>query len=161
VRISQGGDRWVHRASLCEIVGEWMAERDLAEVGEAFEKARCAVGPYQTFKQLVAEDPRASTANPMFAEVEHPGLGSFLTAGSPLPFQRSGAGATRPAPRWASTPKRCCESSACRQIRQCNGQLSRPCRPGSTFCSRPPSACCPRNDLLAFAEELEAMPGPQ
>jgi 2-methylfumaryl-CoA isomerase len=91
-------DRWVHRASLCEGLAKWMAERDLAEVGEAFERHGVLWGPYQTFKQLVAEDPRASTANPMFAEVEHPGLGSFLTAGSPLRFSAAAQVPPRPAP---------------------------------------------------------------
>ena len=91
-------DRWVHRASLCEMLAEWMAERDLAEVGEAFERHGVLWGPYQTFKQLVTEDPRASTANPMFAEVEHPGLGSILTAGSPLRFSAAAPVPPRPAP---------------------------------------------------------------
>jgi 2-methylfumaryl-CoA isomerase len=91
-------DRWVHRAPLCEMLAEWMAERDLAEVGEAFERHGVLWGPYQTFKQLVTEDPRASTANPMFAEVEHPGLGSFLTAGSPLRFSAAAPVPPRPAP---------------------------------------------------------------
>jgi len=91
-------DRWVHRASLCEMLAEWMAERDLAEVGEAFERHGVLWGPYQTFKQLVAEDPRVSIANPMFAEVEHPGLGSFLTAGSPLRFSAAAQVPPRPAP---------------------------------------------------------------
>jgi 2-methylfumaryl-CoA isomerase len=91
-------DRWVHRAPLCEMLAEWMAERDLAEVGEAFERHGVLWGPYQTFKQLVTEDPRASTANPMFAEVEHPGLGSILTAGSPLRFSAAAPVPPRPAP---------------------------------------------------------------
>jgi 2-methylfumaryl-CoA isomerase len=91
-------DRWVHRAPLCEMLAEWMAERDLAEVGEAFERHGVLWGPYQTFKQLVTEDPRASTANPMFAEVKHPGLGSILTAGSPLRFSAAAPVPPRPAP---------------------------------------------------------------
>jgi len=91
-------NRWVHRAPLCEMLAEWMAERDLAEVGEAFERHGVLWGPYQTFKQLVTEDPRASTANPMFAEVEHPGLGSILTAGSPLRFSAAAPVPPRPAP---------------------------------------------------------------
>ena len=46
-------------------------------------------GPYQTFRQLVDEDPRCSTANPMFDEVEHPGVGTYLMPGSPLDFSAS------------------------------------------------------------------------
>jgi 2-methylfumaryl-CoA isomerase len=91
-------DRWVHRVPLCEMLAAWVAERDLAAVGEAFERHRVLWGPYQTFKQLVTEDPRASTANPMFAEIEHPGLGSFLTAGSPLRFSAAAPVPPRPAP---------------------------------------------------------------
>jgi 2-methylfumaryl-CoA isomerase len=91
-------DRWVHRAPLCAMLEEWMAERNLAEVGAAFERHGVLWGPYQTFKQLVTEDPRASTANPMFAEVEHPGLGSILTAGSPLRFSAAAPVPPRPAP---------------------------------------------------------------
>ena len=91
-------DRWVHRAPLCEMLAAWIAERDLAEVGEAFERHGVLWGPYQTFKQLVTEDPRASTANPMFAKVEHPGLGGLLTAGSPLRFSAVAPVPPRPAP---------------------------------------------------------------
>jgi 2-methylfumaryl-CoA isomerase len=36
--------------------------------------------------QMVEEDPRCSTDNPMFAEIEQPGIGSYLVPGSPLSF---------------------------------------------------------------------------
>jgi len=39
-------------------------------------------GPYQTFKQLVVVDPRASTKNlDALAEVDHPGFGGALRNG--------------------------------------------------------------------------------
>jgi 2-methylfumaryl-CoA isomerase len=91
-------DRWFHRAALCEILAEWVVARDLGEVAAAFEKQGVLWGPYQTIKQLVAEDPRASTANPMFEEVEHPGLGRILTAGSPLRFSAAAPVPPRRAP---------------------------------------------------------------
>jgi 2-methylfumaryl-CoA isomerase len=34
--------------------------------------------------QLVEEDPRCSTQNPMFAVLAQPGIGSYLVPGSPL-----------------------------------------------------------------------------
>src|SRR5437879_8389631 len=46
----------------------------------------CLCGPYQTSPQLVNEDPRCSTANPMFAQVDQPGVGTYLMPGSPLDF---------------------------------------------------------------------------
>ena len=86
-------DRWAHRRSLGALLEPWVAERHLAEVGEAFNANGVLWSPYQTVKQLVADDPRASTANPMFAEIAHPDLGHFMTAGSPLRF-----GAATPVP---------------------------------------------------------------
>ena len=91
-------DRWLGRAEICDLLGPWIATRSLAQVREVFEAGGVLWGPYQTFKQMVAEDPRASTANPLFAEVEHPGLGSYLTAGSPLRFGAGGSVPPLPAP---------------------------------------------------------------
>lgn len=80
------GDRWRGRQHICELLEGWISRRDLGEIRGAFEASGVLWGPYQTFKELVAGDPRASLANPMFAEIEHPGLGRYLTAGSPLRF---------------------------------------------------------------------------
>ena len=80
------GDRWLGRQHICELLEGWIGERDLVEIRNSFESHGVLWGPYQTFKELVSNDPRASLANPMFAEVEHPGLGRYLTAGSPLRF---------------------------------------------------------------------------
>jgi 2-methylfumaryl-CoA isomerase len=92
------GDRWNHRKELCGLLEPWVAQHDLAEVREAFDRHGVLWSPYQTVKQLVAEDSRASTANPMFSDVEHPGLGRFLTAGSPLRFGAAAPVSPRPAP---------------------------------------------------------------
>jgi 2-methylfumaryl-CoA isomerase len=35
---------------------------------------------------MIEHDPRCSTDNPMFAEIEQPGIGSYLVPGSPLEF---------------------------------------------------------------------------
>jgi 2-methylfumaryl-CoA isomerase len=92
------GDRWQHRKPLFELLEPWVAQRSLGEVREAFEKHGVLWGPYQTVKQLVAEDHRASTANPMFSEVDHPGLGRFLTGATPVRFGRAASVPARPAP---------------------------------------------------------------
>jgi len=56
-------------------------------------------GPYQTFRQMVEEDPRCSTANPMFALVDQPDLGSWLVPGSPLDFTQLGRVPVKRAPQ--------------------------------------------------------------
>jgi len=91
-------DRWIHRKALCEILESWVTGHDLAQIREMFEKSGVLWGAYQTPKQLVAEDLRASIANPMFAEVDHTGIGAFLTAGSPLRFGAAQPVPPRPAP---------------------------------------------------------------
>jgi 2-methylfumaryl-CoA isomerase len=91
-------DRWIHRQPLFELLEAWFARHDLAYVRQVFDAHGVLWGPYQTVKQLVTDDPRASTANPMFSEVEHPVLGRLLTAGSPLRFGAASSGAARPAP---------------------------------------------------------------
>jgi len=92
------GDRWTHRKVLNELLEPWIGQRDIADVGKAFDQHGVLWSPYQTVKQLVAEDPRASTANPMFSEVDHAGLGRFLTTGSALRFGAAAAVPPRPAP---------------------------------------------------------------
>jgi 2-methylfumaryl-CoA isomerase len=76
----------------------WFAGRDLAQVREAFEGTGVSWGPYQTFRQLVEEDPRVSTANPLFEEVEQPGIGTYLAPRSPLDFANAGTPPAGPAP---------------------------------------------------------------
>jgi len=91
-------DRWLHREPLCTLIEGWISHHELAELRKIFDAHGVLWGPYQTVKQLVAEDPRASPENPLFSEVDHPGLGRFLTSGSPLRFGAAPAVPPRPAP---------------------------------------------------------------
>lgn len=84
--LSTESGRFEARDLIAAILRPWFAARDLASVREAFEGTGVSWGPYQTFRQLVAEDPRCTSANPMFEEVEHPGVGTYLMPGSPLDF---------------------------------------------------------------------------
>lgn len=84
--LSTESGRFEARDLIAALLRPWFASRDLATIREAFEGTGVSWGPYQTFRQLVTEDPRVSTANPLFQEVEHPGVGSYLMPGSPLKF---------------------------------------------------------------------------
>ena len=84
--LSTEAGRFEARDLIAALLRPWFAARDLADVRERFAGTGVSWGPYQTFKQLVTEDPRCSTENPMFAEVEHPGVGRYLMPGSPLDF---------------------------------------------------------------------------
>jgi 2-methylfumaryl-CoA isomerase len=78
------GDRFVARDEIAAIIAPWCAARTLAEVRAVFDAHGVCWGPYQSFRQLVADDPRCSLANPLFAEIDQPGVGHVLAAGSPL-----------------------------------------------------------------------------
>jgi 2-methylfumaryl-CoA isomerase len=78
--------RYGARDVIAAILRPWFEARTLSEIREAFAGTGVSWGPYQTFRQLVDEDPRCSIANPMFEEIEHPGVGSYLAPRSPLDF---------------------------------------------------------------------------
>jgi 2-methylfumaryl-CoA isomerase len=78
------GGRYNARAQIAAVLAPWCAARTLDEVRVAFDAAGVCWGPYQTFRQMVADDPRCSTANPLFAEIDQPGVGPVLAAGSPV-----------------------------------------------------------------------------
>lgn len=96
--LSTEAGRFGARDLIAALLRPWFASRDLVDVRNAFTGTGVSWGPYQTFRQLVTEDPRASTANPMFSEVDQPGIGTYLTPGSPLDFSASPRLPVGPAP---------------------------------------------------------------
>ena len=86
VDLSREGDRFKAREVLGAILKAWTTRYTLAEIRARFDEHGVCWGPYQTFTELVDGDPRCSEANPMFEEVEQPGIGTYLMPGSPLDF---------------------------------------------------------------------------
>lgn len=84
--LSTESGRFQARDLIAALLRPWFAARDLAAIRKTFAGTNVSWGPYQTFRQLITEDPRCSIANPMFAEVAQPGVGSYLMPGSPLDF---------------------------------------------------------------------------
>ena len=95
---SREGDRYEGLAAITAILERWFAGRDFAAVAAALESAGVCWGPYQTFQQMVREDPRVSQANPMFERIEQPGIGRYLAAGNPLYFGAAPRGTVQRAP---------------------------------------------------------------
>jgi 2-methylfumaryl-CoA isomerase len=98
VDLDTEGGRYAARERLAELLRPWFAARDLRDVRHAFEGSGVSWGPYQTFRQLVEEDPRCSLGNPMFSEIVQPGLGTLLTPASPLQFSSVQGPPALPAP---------------------------------------------------------------
>ena len=76
-----------------EVIGAtlkpWVLAQTLEQVREKFDKHDVSWGPYQTFTQLVEEDPRVSTQSAMFEEVDQPGIGTYVVPASPLDFSNA------------------------------------------------------------------------
>jgi 2-methylfumaryl-CoA isomerase len=86
VDLSKEGDRFAAREVIGAMLKPWTTARTLEEIREIFDANDVSWGPYQTFMELVEQDPRCSTDNPMFEEIEQPGIGTYLMPGSPLEF---------------------------------------------------------------------------
>lgn len=93
------GDRFRGRDAVAAFMAPWMARHTLAEVSEVFERLGVCWGPYQTFMQLVEDDWRCSVANPMFRDVEQPGIGKLRIPGSPAAFTATPRLEPAPAPQ--------------------------------------------------------------
>jgi 2-methylfumaryl-CoA isomerase len=89
VDLDEEGGRFQAREVIAATLKPWVLQRTLAEVRETFEGTGVSWGPYQTFTELVERDPRASTANPMFEELEQPGIGTYRVPRSPMDFSNA------------------------------------------------------------------------
>ena len=85
-RLDTEDGRYAARELISTALCPWFATRTLAEVGAAFTDRALLWGPYRSFAQMLAEDPRVSESNPMFRRTVHPGVGEFLTTTTPLAF---------------------------------------------------------------------------
>lgn len=93
------GDRFKAREDIAALIEPWVAARSLAEVASLFDAAGVCWSCYQSTRQMVTSDPSCSTANPLFSELDQPGVGTVLAAGVPLDFARYPRAAIAPAPR--------------------------------------------------------------
>jgi len=92
------GERYEGRAAISAILDRWFAARSFDAAESALNGAGACWGPYQTFQEMLRQDPRCSPANPLFQEIEQPGIGRYLMPGSPLDFAAFPRDAVKPAP---------------------------------------------------------------
>ncbi|MDP7390244.1 MAG: CoA transferase [Pseudomonadota bacterium] len=98
VDLAKEEERYALRETIEAELAPWFAARPLDEIGKALDAVGACWGPYQTFRQAVAEDPDLSAENPMFEEIDQPGIGRYLAAGSFIDFSGIPRDPVAPAP---------------------------------------------------------------
>ena len=90
--------RFTHRDLLYPLFAAAFAAKTTAEVIPAFEQRGVCWSRYRTLLGAVRDDPALSTANPLLAEVEHPGGRRYRTPGAAATLPGEERGPPQPAP---------------------------------------------------------------
>ncbi|AZT91980.1 CoA transferase [Brevibacterium aurantiacum] len=98
VDLSTEGGRFEAREAVDAVVRPWFAAHTAAEAAVALSGAGVLQGEFQTFEELVNNDPWCSLENPLFGEIDQPGVGTVIAPRVPLTFAGTPAAAAVPAP---------------------------------------------------------------
>jgi 2-methylfumaryl-CoA isomerase len=99
VSLNDEGNRWQHRAAITEIFKPWFAARKVSEFEEEFNRKGLTWSEFRSVREALEQDADMGLDNPMFSNVEHPGLGQFLTPRHPANFAAIATQNAAPAPR--------------------------------------------------------------
>nr|WP_197501454.1 CoA transferase [Gordonia sp. 852002-51296_SCH5728562-b] len=77
-------DRFTHRDVLNALFRTWFANQPTESVAELLEESSVLAQRYRTFDEVVASG--ALAANPLFTDLDQPGVGTYLAAGLPAGF---------------------------------------------------------------------------
>lgn len=98
VDFADEGMRYVHRDPITQILAPWFAARSSTSIGAQFDEQGLTWSLFRDFEGALANDADLSTDNPMFSEIDNPGLGRFLVPGTPLNFSKHARQNPAPAP---------------------------------------------------------------
>jgi 2-methylfumaryl-CoA isomerase len=96
VDLKSDAGRWTARAELCAVIERWVASLTAAEAGTALARAGALWSPYLSFRELASHS--VLSDNPMFVDLEQPGIGRYPAAASPLQFGAFDRAPPTPAP---------------------------------------------------------------
>ncbi len=86
LNLHQEGDRFKAREEITALLKPWFLARKVEEFAQPFDENGVTWSVFRTFKQAIQEDPDLSAQHPMFSRIEQPGIGEYLTPGSPFEF---------------------------------------------------------------------------
>ena len=99
VDLMQEGARWTYRAEITKVLAPWFARRKVSDFASDFDKGGVTWSQFRSFAQALREDADLTTENPMFSEIEQPGIGRYRVPGSPFSFAGIDREVPRPAPQ--------------------------------------------------------------
>ncbi len=99
VDLDDEGARWHARADITALLAPWFAARRVEDFARVFDSLSVTWSVFRSFAEALAEDPDLSAENPLFEPVHQPGIGTYLTPGSPFGFAGQDRQTARPAPQ--------------------------------------------------------------
>lgn len=84
--LSLEGDRFIHRHAITTVLKPFFDAHPSEDIARACEQNGVTWALYRSFKQAVERDPDLSADNPIFSVIDYPGIGSYLTPGTPVAF---------------------------------------------------------------------------
>ena len=91
-------DRYEAREEIANVLEPWFRQHTFEQVQKAFDANRVCWGPYRNVRDLMSNDTRVGVANPVYENLETPGVGRHLSAGSAVRAIGENREATSPAP---------------------------------------------------------------
>lgn len=95
---SREGDRYLGRHAIAALFEPWFARLNLVEAARILDHHGVCWSRYREMAEVV-QALAGDEPNPMFSQVQQPGVGPLLIPGLPLSFSASRRQAPRPAPR--------------------------------------------------------------
>lgn len=96
--LREEGARFAARAEITALLAPWFAARSVADFAYIFESCGVTWSQFRSFAGAVREDNDLSPANPVFAEIDQPGIGRYAVPGTPFHFGAVPREPPRPAP---------------------------------------------------------------
>lgn len=84
VSLSEEGNRYRYREEIAAIFENWFRKKDFLEVERIFDENQVSWSRYFTLPQLLANDNRASTNNPIFSISDEKSFGEIPNIASPI-----------------------------------------------------------------------------
>ncbi len=89
VPLSDEGNRWTHRAHITAILAPWFAAHRISEFEAKFNEMSLTWSIFRSVKDALRDDVDQFANNPMFSELEQPGIGRYMVPSHPVSFEAS------------------------------------------------------------------------